>query len=239
MATPDGRLISGSADKTIIIWNPQTGEILKTLKGHNEKVKSLALIGDRLVSGSSDNSIRIWDINSGNQLNVLKGHKDTVRCLAPMEDNRLASGDEDNTIKIWSLANNTELKSFANKDLKGSVILDILSYDVLALAALPKNRLASTTDCIPYDVKIWSTQDYTVKTNLKGHTMFVESLCLLNDDLTLASGSKDKTIKLWNIDTGKEVSTFKGHTGAVLALNVLNDGRLVSSSEDKTVIIWK
>ncbi len=222
-----------------MIWNPNTGEIIKTLKGHTDKVKSLALIGGRLVSGSSDHSVRIWDINSGIQLNVLKGHKDTVKCLAPLEGNRLASGDEDNTLKIWSLADNTELKSFAVKNLKGSLILDFLSYDVLALAALPNNRLASAIDSSPYEITIWSTQNYTAVDHFKNHTDHVESLRLMNDEQTLASGSKDKTIKLWNIDTGKLVSTFKGHTGSVLSLDVLEDGRLVSSSEDKSVIIWK
>lgn len=114
--------------------------------------------------------------------------------------------------------------------------MHIFTYDVYALVGLPNNRLAS--GCDDYEIRIWSTENFTKVMSLKGHEGTVESLKLLNDGHTLASASKDDTVKLWCVDTGKLLNTLKGHTSNVMALAVLDDGRLVSGAEDKTVIIW-
>ncbi|CCQ54810.1 High-affnity carbon uptake protein Hat/HatR [Crocosphaera watsonii WH 0005] len=36
------------------------------------------------------------------------------------------------------------------------------------------------------------------------------------DGKTLASGSKDKTVKLWNLETGELIRTLQGHQDLVL-----------------------
>ncbi|WP_414524164.1 WD40 repeat domain-containing protein, partial [Umezakia ovalisporum] len=61
----DGQtLASGSVDKTIKIWNVNTGQLLQTLSGHSDSITSLAYSSDgqTLASGSSDNTIKIWQI---------------------------------------------------------------------------------------------------------------------------------------------------------------------------------
>jgi WD40 repeat protein len=57
----DGSLASGSGDKTIRIWNLQSGETLQILNGHSGGVFCLAVLeNDFLASGSADKTIRIW-----------------------------------------------------------------------------------------------------------------------------------------------------------------------------------
>ena len=61
--SPDGtKIISGSRDKTIKIWDANTGECLKTLEGHSSYVWSVAysLDSKRIISGSADETIKIW-----------------------------------------------------------------------------------------------------------------------------------------------------------------------------------
>ena len=66
--SPDGmRIISGSDDKTIQIWDAQSGKLENTLEGHTSSVLSVAYSPDgmRIISGSDDKTIRIWDAQSG------------------------------------------------------------------------------------------------------------------------------------------------------------------------------
>ncbi len=85
-------MISGSHDKTIKIWNIDTGECLKTLKGHKDDVRCLmSLDSDTFVSGSWDKTIKIWKNDAC--LKTLKGHSSWVTALLYL-DSYIISGDE-------------------------------------------------------------------------------------------------------------------------------------------------
>jgi WD40 repeat protein len=106
--SPDSqRLASGSADKTIKIWDAASGQCLQTLQGHSGSVWSVAFSpdGQRLASGSADKTIKIWDAASGRCLQTLQGHGGSVWSVAFSPDGQqLASGSADKTIKIWDAA---------------------------------------------------------------------------------------------------------------------------------------
>ncbi len=74
---------------------------------------------------------------------------------------------------------------------------------------------------------------------LEGHTRDVNCLAVLGDGVSLASGSRDKTVRLWNTKTGVCTRVLEGHTGLVYCLAVLGDGvSLASGSSDETVRLW-
>src|SRR5262249_4713336 len=75
--SPDGkRLATGSADRTVKLWDVGAGQELLTLKGHSGHVRSVAFSpdGKRLVTGSTDQTIKLWDAATGQELLTLKGH---------------------------------------------------------------------------------------------------------------------------------------------------------------------
>ena len=66
--SPDGqRLLSGSGDNSLKVWDASSGECLLTLSGHSFLVRACAWSpdGQRLLSGSDDNSLKVWDASSG------------------------------------------------------------------------------------------------------------------------------------------------------------------------------
>jgi len=74
---------------------------------------------------------------------------------------------------------------------------------------------------------------------LTGHTTSVWSVALSPDGTTLASGSKDRTIKLWSLPAGKLLHTLSGHGSDVLSVAISLDGKtLASGSWDKTIKLW-
>ena len=75
--TPDGRrVVSASADKTLKVWDLETGRELATLEGHAACVTACAVTPDgrRVVSASGDETLKVWDLETGRELATLEGH---------------------------------------------------------------------------------------------------------------------------------------------------------------------
>jgi WD40 repeat protein len=81
-------LISGSADRTIAIWNlfgAKGAPPIKTLTGHFGSISAICFVSWRkqVVSGSEDNTVRIWAMSTGLCETVLEGHSQAITCLLP------------------------------------------------------------------------------------------------------------------------------------------------------------
>jgi F-box/WD-40 domain protein 7 len=117
------RIISGSHDRTIKIWDPNPQGLYtctQTLdgannNGHTSAIESIAVNGDLIISGSFDRTIKIWERNQqglytcthtlgvANNNNGLLGHTHSVSSLAVYGDH-IISGSYDHTIKIWNMS---------------------------------------------------------------------------------------------------------------------------------------
>jgi hypothetical protein len=97
-------LVSGSRDKTIKVWNLQTGKLIHTLTNHTEGVYAIAISPNEqiIASGSADKTIKLWHLETGEMLGTFTGHTHTVTALTfTASGEMLVSGSLDKTIKIW------------------------------------------------------------------------------------------------------------------------------------------
>ena len=119
--SPDGRrIVSGSDDKTLRIWNAASGKLIRPpLQGHRSPVLTVAFSPDgrRIISGSGlqsedpkqqlpfdliDSTLRIWDAKGNTIGPPLQGHTESVLSVAFSPDSRrIISGSADETIRIW------------------------------------------------------------------------------------------------------------------------------------------
>jgi WD40 repeat protein/serine/threonine protein kinase len=127
----DGYLVlSGSYDKTLRLWDIETGQCLRIFTGHENSVESVCMSVDgRLaLSGSADKTLKLWDIKNGKCLHTLTGHTDSVKSVCLSIDDRLAlSGSADKTLKLWDIKNGKCLRTFTGHT--GSVESVCLSVD--------------------------------------------------------------------------------------------------------------
>jgi WD40 repeat protein len=111
------RVISGSTDRTVQIWNVATGEVEAELKGHTDWVMSVACSqdGSRVVSGSYDKTVRIWNVTTGEVGAELKGHTHWVTSVAFLQDgSQVVSGSDDQTVRIWNVTTGHSQLMFAS-----------------------------------------------------------------------------------------------------------------------------
>ncbi|CCA76706.1 related to WD-repeat protein-Acaryochloris marina [Serendipita indica DSM 11827] len=105
--SPDGsRIVSGSSDKTLRLWDVATGEPLgEPLQGHESEIWAVAFSpdGSQIVSGSRDKTLRLWDVATGEPLGEpLQGHEVSAGAAAfSPDDSQIVSGSQGHTIQIW------------------------------------------------------------------------------------------------------------------------------------------
>src|SRR5215831_6293369 len=119
MSLDGRRAVSASADKTLKVWDLETGHALRTLEGHSRGVEGVALSADgrRAVSASFDSTLKVWDLEKGQALRTLEGHSSGVKGVALSADGRRAlSGSWDHALKVWDVDGGRSVGTFTCDD---------------------------------------------------------------------------------------------------------------------------
>lgn len=99
-------IITAGADKKVNIWDPATGNQIKSIAAHDSAVNVIAVSADGkwLASGGADKKVKLWDVKKGELVKELGAHGDEVTTLSFLADGTmLASGGADKKVMLWSL----------------------------------------------------------------------------------------------------------------------------------------
>lgn len=222
-------VISASGDRTVRVWELESGRTTRVLEGHAGAVYCLAMTADghQIISGSEDRNIHIWDLESGRLENTLRGHYGAVYSVATSANGRLAASmSEDGTVRVWDFDRASVISIFP-----------IGSHQRSAVAFTPDSRYLLFG-------AVWTIRLHDVNTGrlvsaFEGHEGPVRALATSLDGRTVLSCGEDATIRVWDLETRELRQVFRGHTKEVDAIALIEDGRLVvSASRDRTLRVW-
>ena len=222
--TPNGsKILTGSEDTTIRVFDTQNLETSSVLKGHEKYINCVVCSDKYVYSASADKTIRKWNIETGLCVKTFRGHTDAVNKLVLM-GNALFSSGYDSTIRGWEVDTGELLRVFqGHKRLVNSLVYvpsDVSKDKDFNFAELDQNDdslISGSADCT---AKLWALNSSECVLTYRGHSQPV--LCLTVDATGnhLYTGSQDNTIRAWEVMTGKCLRTFTGHQSSIIQIEV-------------------
>lgn len=254
----EDKIITGSDDTFIHVYDTKTGKLRNKLTGHDGGVWALQYEGNILVSGSTDRSVRVWDIEKGICQQVFYGHTSTVRCLQILNPTQtgttpsgrpimqpekplIITGSRDSQLRVWRLPE-VGTKRYTQTGQPSSEAecpyfiraLHGHTHSVRAISAHGDTLVSGSYDSV---VRVWRISTGECLHVLHGHSQKVYSVVLDHERNRCISGSMDSLVKIWDLNTGNCLYTLEGHSLLVGLLD-LRDERLVSAAADSTLRIW-
>ena len=233
--SPDQRSAVTVHDRTLRLWNTDTGEPRGApMRAHTGTVNSAAFSpdGTLLATVAEDATLRLWDARSGAPRGgPFNGHDGQVWSVAFSADGTtVATGGEDGTVRLWDVASGkargAPLQGHTNR--------------VWALAFNPDGSLlASGSDDMT--ARLWNVQSGQAHgAPLQGHSGVVSCVAFSPDGSTLATGSADNSLRLWNARSGEAHGVpMLGHTSRIWSVAFSPDGAMLASGgEDRMLRLW-
>ena len=256
LITIDSKLISGSLDYTMKLWDNETGLYKITQSIKTKQVINLLALKNGKIFLSSLNSNDILVFEFTNQLGShliqcqsLSNHDKFVTSFAELDDGKVVSGSLDGKVIIWE--ENEKSKQYTLKqiiDTKNQITLLIsldefkIAYSIGETGIISILKAQEDTKDGKINSKIF--EDFCTLEKQKGK---VTCMCRLNNGYFISGGGDTKTkvdhnIYLWAPGNNKYnlIQTIVNAHGAdVNAIILLRDGKIASSSRDRTVKIWE
>ncbi|DAZ95178.1 TPA: hypothetical protein N0F65_012432 [Lagenidium giganteum] len=224
----DSTLVSGSYDKTVKVWDLQSGKCLRTLRAHTGWVSSLDMHKGIVASASWDSCICVWDSRTGALRRTLQDSP--ANPIYSLKWDRLMNtfitGCRRYGLQLWDAETGQKVAHYLGHDAKNQVN---------ALKACDQRIVSGGSD---HTVKVWDRRQVACCSTLLGHTGAVMSVDY-NRDQHVISGSYDSTVKLWDLRrTASPVRSYEGHSSAVFSLQ-MDACKMISGSADTTIKIFR
>lgn len=207
------KIVTGGIDKTAIVFNNSTEQIVATLKGHTKKLTAALYHPDEdvVVTASADATIRVWSVPQQQQVQFLKIHDSAVTgiSLHPLGDYLLSCSTDEH----WAFSDIRTGKNLVKVSSAASADNDADNVSgnpvPLTCARFHPDGLIFGTGTADSVVKIWDLKSKTNLANFPGHSGPITALSFSENGYYLATAAEDSVIKLWDLRKLKNFKTLE------------------------------
>ena len=252
-------MLSASKDKSLKIWDVNTGENLGTLLGHKSFPMSCAWSPlDESVAASCGDQLElfIWDLRNMSIKRTLQGHQRDDNPNFPIKDSLEGHQELDYKSLIWSVCFSPDGKYLASACVDSDVILwDVTTGVRIYTFNLPNDastvafvqtdhgtRLAAGSSAhhtvTLFDATFDDTSDKGVSSSsrtlalLGGHSDWVLDVAFNGDGTRLASAARDKTVRVWDATAAEKLRKARFHSERCWSVAYSDDGKWLASASD-------
>ena len=202
-------LISGSRDRTLVIWDldqsgdtdveKEWGQARKIMTGHSHFVSDIDLSQDSrfCLSSSWDGTIRLWNLKTASTRKTLIGHSKDVLSVAFSPDNRqIASGSIDKSVKIWNI--HGVCKFTVDQNPHTDWVSCVRYFHDVKTPIVVSASWDKT-------IKVWDNAVMSLMHTFVGHKAQINTLDLAPNTNFIASGGRDGKVNIWNLVEGRHL----------------------------------
>lgn len=225
------RLVSGSNDATLRVWNGADGKPIAEIDRFRLGVRGVAVFagGSLALVGSADGRVELLDLDTHERVARLSAtDRSAITAVAVSADGCVGvCASRDGKLRVWNIAARSLRHTIqAHKERVTSV-------------AISSDGMRAASGSEDGTVRVWDLERAVRRHTLSGHADAVNGVALSADGRTLLSASSDRTIMLWDAEQGVRTKTLAGHPASVTAIAIAADGRrAVSGSSDGSGRLW-
>ena len=227
-------------DPFAYVFNTDTCQLLKVLKGHSKYILAACLSPDGrwLITGSQDGTAKLWDVESGVCVRTYQTLSEPVTSVLLSKNGEwIVTGGYAGTARIWD-AGTGKLLSFFNPALPEQP-----PYHLVRRVHLSKDGTRMIiVDCEDrgcYRVRFW---DMNKKRNFKtlgGEFSSIRECCVSEDGKGTVTAAEPDIVKFWDLTTGTDSMNYQGHNGIILSVSLSEDRNYLATATNKgTVRLW-
>lgn len=220
-------IATGSADRTIKIWDIASGALKLTLPGHISTVRGLAISPNRpyMFSGE-DKMAKCWDLEVNRVVRQYHGHLSGIySCALHPTLDLFITGSRDSSVRVWDVRTKT------------CVQIMIGHANTVACVATQSSDPQVISGSYDATVRTWDIIRGCTAVTLTHHKKAVRSLVIHPSEYTFASASTDN-IKKWKCPEAAFLHNFSGHRAIVNTLALNSDGVLFSGADNGSMRFW-
>ncbi|KAK9091206.1 hypothetical protein Sjap_024383 [Stephania japonica] len=203
------KVVSGSDDQSVIVWDKQTSQLLEELKGHDAQVNCVRMLsGERVLSASHDGSVKMWDVRTDTCVATVGRCSSAVLCMEYDDSTGiLAAAGRDAVANIWDIRAGRQMHKLLGH-----------SKWIRAIRMVGDTVITGSDD---WTARVWSVSRGTCDAILACHAGPILCVECSTSDRGIITGSTDGLVRFWENEEGsiKCVKNLTIHSASILSIN--------------------